>query len=149
MNDTLYQDIEIYILEHQYEAFECMMLASPIEDILEEQEETFSEMVIRIIDESHLKDADVYKKANIDRKLYSKIRSNKDYNPSKQTAIALGIALQLPLDVFDDLLEKAGFTLSHSNKRDLIVEYFITNGNYDLSIINEALLEFKQKPIRI
>lgn len=149
MNSTLYTEIQEYLQQHLEEGCELMMLASPIEDILEEQEETFSEMVIRIIDESHLKDADVYKKANIDRKLFSKIRSNKDYNPSKQTAIALAIALQLPLDEFDDLLDKAGFTLSHSNKRDLIVEYFINKGNYDLSAINEALLEFKQKPIRI
>lgn len=111
-------------------------------------EETFSEMVLRKIDEAGLKDSEVYKKANVDRKLFSKIRSNKDYMPSKSTAIALGIALELPLEEMENLLKKAGFAFSHSNKADVIVEYFVQEKKYDLSTINRTLYAFNQKLIR-
>jgi O-acetyl-ADP-ribose deacetylase (regulator of RNase III) len=114
-----------------------------LDDIIKQQDESFSESLFRLIDQRKMKDSEVYKKANIDRRLFSKIR-NADYHPSKNTCIALAIALELNLDQTKDLLSKAGFTLSKSQKADLIIEYHILQQQYDIIQINEALFTFKQ-----
>ena len=115
-----------------------------LEDLIDEVDETFSEYLLRMIDYKGLKDPDVYKKANIDRRLFSKIRSNKHYQPSKNTALALAFALELNLDETKDMLNKAGYALSNSNKVDIIFKYFIEQNNYNIYELNEVLFKFTE-----
>ena len=144
-NRVFSKRIESEMLEFTNEELVCdSFVPRKIEDLIKEVDETFSEHLFRMIDYKGMTDPEVYKKANIDRRLFSKIRSNKNYQPSKNTALALAFALELNLDETKDLLIKAGYALSNSNKIDIIFQYFIEQGNYNIYELNEVLFKFTE-----
>lgn len=113
-----------------------------LDALMNKSGESFSEMLLRLIDERGMTDAQTYKKANVDRKLFSKIRRNGDYSPSKKTVFCFAIALELSLEETKELLETAGFAFSHCSKFDVVVSYFIKEGNYNIFEINEVLFQY-------
>ena len=119
-------------------------LSESFEDIIGPLGQTFQEKLLALIDARGMKDPEVYSRANIDRRLFSKIRSNKNYKPSKPTALAFAIALSLNIDETTDLLQRAGLALSPSSKADLIVKYCILNKIYDIMDVNGILYEYDQ-----
>lgn len=116
-----------------------------LDDFITKKEDTFQQRLFKLIDERHLEDPAVYKKANIDRKVFSKIRCNENYHPKKKTAIAFAIALELDLPEMRDLLSRAGWALSPGSQFDQIVSYFVVHKNYDIFEINAALFKYDQE----
>ena len=167
IGNMLFADIAAYINDHYVDAHtdfrrermrrmalvesrmltayeDAPMAASGLDEALAHLDTGFSETLLKLIDRSGKKDSEIYKKANVDRKLFSKIRNNPGYQPSKSTAIAFAIALELNLDETRDLIARAGYALSASSKFDVIIEYFIGREKYDIFEINEALFAFDQ-----
>lgn len=118
--------------------------AHGLEDLIDNLDEPFSDALLKLIDAKGKTDVEVYKKANNDRKLFSKIRTGKGYTPKKPTILALAVSLELTLDETDDLLGRAGYALSHASKFDVIVEHFIIHRKYNIFEINEVLFEYDQ-----
>jgi len=115
-----------------------------LDDLLKKADTGFTETLLALIDKTGKKDSEIYKKANIDRKLFSKIRNNMDYKPTKVTALAFAIALELTLDETKDFISRAGFAFSPSSKFDIIVEFFISQQNFDVFELNEVLFYYDQ-----
>ena len=126
--------------------YECMPIGQgSLEDMLKEMDKGFAETLFAYIDEKGLSDVECYKRANVDKKTFSKIKCNKNYKPSKVTAVSFAIALRLNLEQTNHLLNTVGMSLSRSSKFDVIIEYFITTGNYqNIFDVNETLYQFDQ-----
>jgi O-acetyl-ADP-ribose deacetylase (regulator of RNase III) len=120
-----------------------------LDDLIKNIDDSFSESLLRLIKEKNKTEVEIYKRANVDRKLFSKIRSNSDYKPSKITAISFAIALQLNLDETKDLIGRAGFALSHCSKFDIVIEYCIEDKIFDVFDINNILFNFDQHPLGV
>ena len=138
------EDAMTACMAEPYAPMAMNVVGDSLDDMLGKLDAGFSETLLKFIDRTGKKDSEIYKKANVDRKLFSKIRNNPDYKPTKTTAIAFAIALELNLEETKDFISRAGFALSHSSKFDVIIEYFIKQKKYDIFEINEALFAFDQ-----
>ena len=118
--------------------------AMSLEEMLKQADAGFTETLLKLIDQIGKKDSEIYKRANLSKQHFSKIRNNPNYKPTKPTAIALALALELDLEATKDLIGRAGYALTNSSKFDLIIRYFIEQGNYNVVEINLALYEFDQ-----
>ncbi|MDO4940728.1 MAG: helix-turn-helix transcriptional regulator [Erysipelotrichaceae bacterium] len=153
ISKELYKEIEKYIKDNYveedlYYPNDFLCVCGQALDIDLKPEATFSETLLKLIDERKLSDSQAYGKANIDRRLFSKIRSNKNYNPSRNTVLAFCIALNLDIDTAEDLLERAGYALGHSTNSDLIIRLFLEKKkDYTLFDVDDALMSFNLKPI--
>lgn len=130
-----------------YGEFICAKKCSDIKDFIDENEQSnnFQTMLFKLIDNKNLKDSDVYNKVHLDRRLFSKIRSDKNYHPSKETVILLAIALELTEKELDELLDSASYSLPKNNKYDLIIRFCFINKIFKLADINELLYEYNCK----
>ena len=140
-------DVEVEALNDPASQLSYAIMSTPtagLDDLVGNLDEAFSATLLRLIDAKGKTDVEIYKRANLDRKLFSKIRTGNGYMPSKRTAISLAVALELSLDETDDLLKRAGYALSHSQKFDVIVEYFIVLGKHDIFEINAVLFKHDQ-----
>ena len=115
-----------------------------LDRMLRKMDAGFSETLLELIDKTGKKDSEIYNKANVSRQHFSKIRNNPDYKPSKATAVAFAVALELDLEQTMDLIGRAGYALTNSSKFDVIIMYFIRSGNYNMMDINSTLYEFDQ-----
>ena len=144
----LYRECSVCENTAPCESIPMPMAAKPkpasLKDLLSKADAGFTETLLKLIDKTGKKDSEIYKKANLSKQHFSKIRNNPDYKPTKQTAIALALALELDLEQTKDLIGRAGYALSNSSKFDLIIRYFIEQGNYNVVEINIALYEFDQ-----
>lgn len=160
MSDAFYGDMDGGVYDAAYDAMDMDVgMTAPyfadaapaprkLSDVVRHLDETFSSMLLRLIDERGLKDTEVYKRANIDRRLFSKIRKS-SYVPSKATALALCIALRLSLDETHDLLSRAGLALSPSSLSDVIIRFHIERGIYNIDEVNAALFEYGQMTLGV
>ena len=138
LNETILSDMEPETNEQDFQRIGETIKSRSLSQLLAQREASFSQSLLRLIDEKGKTDPQVYKGANIDRRLFSKIRTEKDYRPSKTTALALAIALEL------NLVGRAGYALTHASKLDIIVEYFVVQEIYDITQINEVLFALDQ-----
>ena len=145
------REMEEYSRDMAPDCMPCpaMPMAAPreafsLQDMLAQEDAGFSETLLKLIDQSGKKDSAIYKKANLSKQHFSKIRNNPNYKPTKATALALAIALELDLEATKDLIGRAGYALTNSSKFDLIIRYFIEQKNYNIVEINIALYEFDQ-----
>jgi hypothetical protein len=118
-----------------------------LDEMLAQMDEGFPAMLLRKIDERQMTDSECYRRANIDRRLFNKIKNNPGYRPSKQTVLAFAIALKLSLEETREMLSKAGYSLTHSSKSDIVVEYCIINDIYDIIDINQVLFKLDLQPL--
>ena len=115
-----------------------------LEDMLAEMDDSFAVTLLKLIDIKDMTDVECYKRANVSKQTWYKIMNDKEYRPSKNTVLSFAIALKLSLDEAKTLLSTVGFTLSKSSKFDIIIEYFLLSGEYDVFTINETLFKFDQ-----
>ncbi len=156
--EYLTHELKEYVLSHQHETivYECSMLRSIpyqaeeeelINFIEAERKPSLQQLLFTFIDQTGKSDAEIYTRAGIDRKLFSKIRSNPSYHPSKRTILALGLALELNQPDLDRLLQAAGYSLSKSETSDLVIQFFLEKSIYDIDLVNQGLDSLNLKPL--